>query len=167
MNIRPLDIITADGTAIPTASVELTLGGTTYLVPMNALFLGGTDGAQVIPVSDAEALALLDVLVTNQGKVLPLDYAASTTGTVAAGGGTLVSAGAMTRSLTITTLSDSVSNIWLDPNGGTPAVGKGVLLFAGGGDQSFGEGAPRPMPTGAITAISENGFLQLVSLVGG
>ena len=98
--------------------------------------------------------------------VAALTYSSTVSGSVAITSGTLVTAGAFTRALTIATLPASTTNVWLNPSGGAAAVGSGIMVAAGGGSVTFGTMA-LPIPTGNITAITDAGTTQAVSLVGG
>jgi hypothetical protein len=101
----------------------------------------------------------------NIKKVAALGYSVCTTGTVAVSSGTLVASGLVTSSLTVTSLPTSTGNVWLNPTGSAAVVGAGHLVAAGGG--SFTYGAPGvPVPSGPITAISDNGSV-VVGLAGG
>lgn len=95
-----------------------------------------------------------------------LVYAASTSASVGTSSASLVSAGAYTRSLTISTLPASTTNVWLRPDGGAAAVGIGYMVAGGGGSVTFG-GPALPMPTTAITAITDGPGVQVVALAGG
>ena len=96
----------------------------------------------------------------------PLTYTASTSASVATASGTLVTAGLYTRALQICTLPTSTTNVWLNVTGGAAAVSTGVLVYGGGGCVSFG-GIAFPVPTAAITAITDSGSTQTVILAGG
>jgi hypothetical protein len=92
----------------------------------------------------------------------PLSYSSSTSGTVAATSGTLVSAGAFTHTLQI--WNNGTATIWLNPTGSAAVVGAGAPIPAGGA-LIFGA-IDLPIPTAAITAISSLGSVS-VSIVGG
>jgi hypothetical protein len=92
----------------------------------------------------------------------PLSYSNSTSGTVAATSGTLVSAGAYTHTLQI--WNNGSATIWLNPTGSAAVVGSGAPIPAGGA-LIFGA-VDLPIPTAAITAISTTGSVS-VSMVGG
>lgn len=95
-----------------------------------------------------------------------LTYGSTVTGTVGTGSSTLVAAGTFARTLLISTLPTSTTNVWLNPSGGAAAVGSGLMVAAGGGSVVFGTQA-QPMPTGNITAITDGGSSQPVALCGG
>lgn len=98
--------------------------------------------------------------------VNPLAYTASTSGSVATTSGTLVAAGTYTKVLQICTLPTSTTNVWLNVTGGSAVVSTGVPVYAGGGCANFGSAA-LPVPTAAITAITDSGGSQTVTLAGG
>lgn len=95
-----------------------------------------------------------------------LAYGGSASASVATSSGTLVTAGAYKVALQICTLPTSTSNVWLRPDGGTAAANTGVPVYAGGGCTTFGTMA-QPMPTAAITAITDGSAAQTVTLSGG
>ncbi len=101
----------------------------------------------------------------NIKRVGNLSYTVCTTGTVGAATGTLTNAGTLTGSLTITSPVSSTANVWLNPTGGSAVVGAGHLVAAGGGSFTYG-GPGVPLPSGNITAISDNGTV-VVALAGG
>jgi hypothetical protein len=94
-----------------------------------------------------------------------LAYTASTTGSAGTSSGTLITA-AQYHLVKICTLFSSTSNVWLGMTGGTAAVGSGLGIPAGGGCKTLGS-ADTPMPTSAITAITDGGSAQTVTIVGG
>jgi hypothetical protein len=108
---------------------------------------------------------LLPWFVSENSNVLPLAYSGPTSASVGTASTQIAAAGAYARSLTITTLPASTTNVWLGI--GVPAVvGTGLLVSAGGGSFSFG--APEaPIPTGAINAITDGTSAQSVALGGG
>lgn len=82
--------------------------------------------------------------------------------TVTTNGGTIVAAGAggCVRFITIQTAPGSAGNVWLNPTGGTIAVGGGPFAAAGGGSFTFS-----PPPSGPIFAVSDSGNV-LISATG-
>ena len=96
----------------------------------------------------------------------PLTYTSPTSGTAGTSSGVLITAGAFTRVVTVQTLPASTCNTWLQPSGAAAVVGTGALVAAGGGAYTFGTVAA-PMPAGNITAITDCGSPQTVTLVGG
>ena len=95
-----------------------------------------------------------------------LGYTASTSASVATTSGTLIAAGAYPHAFQICTLLTSTANVWLNPMGTAAVVGAGIPVWGGGGCASFGAGG-FPIPTNAITAITDSGSAQSVTLVGG
>lgn len=93
-------------------------------------------------------------------------YTASTTGTVGTSSGTLVAAGTYGGVLQICTLPTSTTNVWLNIVGGTAVANSGMPVAAGGGCAYFGPGGP-PVPTAAITAITDGAVSQDVAVMGG
>jgi len=104
------------------------------------------------------------------GPFLPLSgtltYGGLASGSVATSSGTLVAAGAYKAALLICTLPTSTANIWLNTAGSAAAVNSGTPVLAGGGCSSFG-GPSFPVPSTAITAITDGGVAQTVTLAGG
>lgn len=100
------------------------------------------------------------------GGSVPLAYSTTLTKSVATTSGTLISAGTYTRALQICTLPTSTTNIWLNASGGTAVVNEGIPVWAGGGCTNFGT-VDLPMPTAAITAITDSGSSQSVTIGGG
>jgi hypothetical protein len=96
--------------------------------------------------------------------VAPLSYTTTTTATVATASGTLATVGQY-KFLNLCTLPTSTANVWLNPNGAAVA-NTGIPIFAGGGCTSFGTQG-LPMPTTAITAITDGGSAQTITLAGG
>jgi hypothetical protein len=96
----------------------------------------------------------------------PLTYTASTSASVGTTSGTLFAAGAYTRVVNVCTLPTSTTNVWLNPLGTAATANSGLLVFAGGGCVPFGTPGV-PMPTAAVTAITDGGVAQTVVLAGG
>lgn len=95
-----------------------------------------------------------------------LAYTASTSASVATTSGTLVTAAQYKRALQICTLPTSTTNVWLNVTGAAAVVSTGVLVYGGGGCVNFGN-IGFPIPTAAITAITDSGSTQTVILAGG
>ena len=95
-----------------------------------------------------------------------LAYSGASSATVGTTSAILIAAGTYTRILTICTLPTSTSNVWVRADGGTAASGTGLPVFAGGGCTTFGTQA-QPLPTAAITAITDGSAAQTVTLSGG
>ena len=72
---------------------------------------------------------------------------------------TIVAANTCSRVLTIWTAPGSTGNVWLNPAGGAAVVGQGALISQGGGSFTFD-----PVPTAAITAISDNGTVTISAI---
>jgi hypothetical protein len=100
------------------------------------------------------------------GSVPTLAYSSSTSASVATTSGTLISAGAYTRSLQICTLPASTTNVWLNATGAAAVVGAGIPVYSAGGCTNFGSEA-LPIPTTAITAITDSASAQTVTITGG
>lgn len=118
----------------------------------NVLTSGGppVSASNPLPVSDdAPALA----------------YATPLAVAVGLASGPLVAAGAYKKILTIATLPASTNNVWLHPDGSASAVGTGICVKQGGGSVTFGTEVS-PMPTGIITAITDAGAPQTVTING-
>lgn len=97
---------------------------------------------------------------------LPMAYGGSASATVGTSSGTLFAAGAYARAVLVCTLPSSTANVWLRLDGGTAAAATGVPVFAGGGCTTIGTAA-LPLPTGAVTAITDGASPQTVTLAGG
>jgi hypothetical protein len=95
-----------------------------------------------------------------------LTYAAPGSASVATTSGVLAASGAYTRTLTVCTLPTSTSNVWMNAAGGTATVNSGLPVYAGGGCVGFG-GSGLPLPTTAISAITDGASAQPVTLAGG
>ena len=95
-----------------------------------------------------------------------LAFTASTSVSVATTSGTLATAGAYIKTLQVCTLPASTTNVWLNPTGAAAVVGAGIPVYLGGGCTFFGSGG-LPLPTAAITAITDSGSAQTVVLAGG
>jgi len=95
-----------------------------------------------------------------------LAYGGSTSASVATTSGTLVSAGAYKRALQVCTLPTSTTNVWLNSAGAAAVVNTGIPVAAGGGCANFGN-IGFPIPSAAITAITDSGSAQTVTLAGG
>jgi hypothetical protein len=102
----------------------------------------------------------------SQQIIPPMAYSGPGSATVGTSSGTLISAGAYTRVVTIQTLPGSTGNIFLRCDGTSAVVSTGQCIFAGGGSYTFGT-PTSPMPTGNITAITDAGAPQTVLLSGG
>ena len=107
----------------------------------------------------------LPVNATISASATPLAYATSGSSSVGTTSGTLAAAGAYTKALQICTLPASTTNVWLNVKGGAAVVSAGVPVWAAGGCVAFG--GTLPIPTTAITAITDGGTSQTVTLAGG
>jgi len=96
-----------------------------------------------------------------------LGYATPDNASVGTTSGILITAGTYTRSLTICTLPTSTTNVWLNPRGATAIVSTGFPVFAGGGCVNFSSAGGAPIPSANITAITDAGTAQTVTLAGG
>jgi hypothetical protein len=95
-----------------------------------------------------------------------LAYTTSSSGIAGVASGPLIAAGQFNRTVTMTTLPASVTNVWLNPTGGPAVIGTGHCVFAGGGSFTYGT-LQYPMPTAAISAITDGGAAQSVAIAGG
>ena len=95
-----------------------------------------------------------------------MTYGGSASATVGTSSGTLFAAGAYIRTVLVCTLPSSAANVWLRLDGGAAATNAGVPVFAGGGCTTIGTAA-LPMPTAAVTAITDGASSQTVTLAGG
>ena len=95
-----------------------------------------------------------------------LAYGASTSVSVGITSGVIITAATYSTALMLCTLPASTSNVWLNLTGGAAVVGKGTPIAAGGGCATFGPG-DQPVPTAAITAITDSGSPQSITLSGG
>lgn len=100
------------------------------------------------------------------GKAPPLTYSPIVSGSVGTTSNVLIPSGAFSTTVTIQTQPGSTGNIWLRPDGSVAVSGSGPYIFAGGGSYTFGTPAV-PMPTADITAITDAGVPQKVSISGG
>jgi hypothetical protein len=96
----------------------------------------------------------------------PLSYSTSGALSVGTTSGVLITGGTYTKSLLICALQNSTANVWLNVVGGTAVAAQGIELGAGGGCALFGSTA-LPVPTANITAITDGGSAQTVTVSGG
>lgn len=144
------------GEGVSTAQLTSAVGAQS-----DVAFAGGATGT-VIGLLKAIWTKLIGILSVS---VPPLAYTICTSALVTAASGVLVAAGAVTRSLTITTPQAGGANIWLNVTGGAAVVGQGLVIWAGGSPITFG-GSELPIPTAQISAISD-GASVTVMLAGG
>ena len=162
--ISSIEICAGDGTL---ASVQLSNGVSTAQLTSavgaqsDLAFAGGLTGT-VIGLLKAIWTKLVGNLSVS---VPPLSYTLNNSETVTATSGVLVAAGAVTRSLTITTPQAGSANVWLNVTGAAAVVGQGLVIWAGGSPITFG-GSDLPIPTAQISAISD-GASVTVMLAGG
>lgn len=100
------------------------------------------------------------------GKAPPLTYSPIVSGTVGTTSNVLVPSGTFTTTFTIQTQPGSTGNIWMRPDGSVAVSGAGPYVFAGGGSYTFGTAAV-PLPTADLTAVTDAGVAQKVSISGG
>lgn len=98
--------------------------------------------------------------------VAPLTYVTPDSVSVGTTSGTLAASGKYKTSLQVCTLPASTTNVWLNPRGAAAVVSAGIPVFAGGRCTNFGTQA-LPVPTAAITAITDSGSAQTVTMAGG
>jgi hypothetical protein len=95
-----------------------------------------------------------------------LTYTVSGSANVATTSGQLFAAGAYTMAVKLCTkLSDS-GTVWLNLAGGTAIANSGLPIFGGGQCRTIGT-AETPMPSGAVTAITDAGSTQVLLVSGG
>lgn len=104
--------------------------------------------------------------ISGCGSTSALTYSGAASATVGTSSATLITAGAYTRALQICTLRTSTTNVWLRADGTAVVAGTGIPVWAGGGCVSFG-GPGMPIPSALITAITDSGSPQVVTLAGG
>jgi hypothetical protein len=114
----------------------------------------------------SDAVSTSNPMPTASAGTVAVAYSGPTSASVGTSSGTLITAAAYTRAVQICTLPTSTSNVWLRLDGGTAAPNVGVPVWGGGGCTSIGTPA-LPMPTGNITAITDGGSSQTVTLAGG
>lgn len=129
-------------------------------------------------LDDGTALMFCNVLTNGGAPVatenpLPVEdggrtmtYAAPETAAVGTGSAILIPAGAFANRVTIATLPGSTTNVWLRPDGSPAVASTGICVKAGGNSVTFGVEA-LPLPTANITAITDAGAPQTVTIVGG
>lgn len=113
------------------------------------------------PVSASNPLPVVE-----QGGAGPLVYTEASSASVGVASGTIVAAGAFKTIVRIATLPGSTTNVWLHPDGTPAIVGTGDCVLAGGGSFAYGT-EDAPMPAGNITAITDSGAPQTVTITGG
>lgn len=117
-------------------------------------------------VSRCLALAALILPLSALAQVPPLTYNGTITATVSTSSQILIPAGLFQKVLQLCTLPGSSANVWLNPSGGTAVVNQGLPIRANFGCINFGSDI-LPLPKGPITAITDGGSPQTVSLGGG
>lgn len=157
---------TASAQATGNTSLATIVTNTTGLATASGQTTGNGSAATTATNTGTIAGAVSGGKMQIQATVPTLAYSAPTTGTAGTSSGTLIAAGAFTRILTIATLPASTTNVWLNPAGGASVVGQGHLVGAGGGSWTYGTAAS-PMPTTLITAITDGGGGQTVTITGG
>jgi hypothetical protein len=95
-----------------------------------------------------------------------LAYSGPASATVGTSSGVLFAQGAYSRLVQVCTLLSSTANVWLRLDGGVAAANAGVAVPAGGGCAYLGP-AFLPLPTANVTAITDGGVSQTVTLTGG
>jgi hypothetical protein len=117
-------------------------------------------GGVSTPTSNSNPLPV--AVVSGNGN--KLTYQAPQVATVAPSSTSIVTAGAFVSLIVLHLSSPANATVWLNPSGGAAVVGQGIPLIAGAPPVTFGTPS-LPLPTAAITAISE-GVSQNVSIVG-
>ncbi len=97
---------------------------------------------------------------------LPLTYITSASASVGTSSGQIAAAGVYTRTFQVCTLPTATTNVWINSTGAAAVVGSGIPVYFGGGCAFFGPNG-LPVPTAAITAITDGGIAQTVSITGG
>lgn len=123
-------------------------------------------GNVTISYNASSQSSLIDMGATVPTLVPTLSYTSPDTFSVQTTSSTLAAAAAYKTSLTIATLPASTTNVWLNVRGAAAVVGAGYFVPGGGGSVTFG-GHGLPLPTAAITAITDSGSAQTVALAGG
>jgi hypothetical protein len=95
-----------------------------------------------------------------------LAYTLSSSISVGTSSGQLIGAGAVLSKLMVCTLPASTTNVWLNLTGNAAIVGSGAIVYAAGGCTFLG-GPALPLPTTAITAVTDGGNAQNITLTGG
>lgn len=98
--------------------------------------------------------------------VSPLSYGAGGTLSAAITSGVLFTAGTYSKVATFCTLPTSTANVWLNLAGGTAAVNAGTPVYGGGGCTTLGTQS-LPMPTSAVTSITDGASAQILTVSGG
>ena len=96
----------------------------------------------------------------------PLAYSGSASATVGTSSGVLFAPGTYSRMVQVCTLPASTANVWLRLDGSAAAANTGVVVQSGGGCAYIGP-AFLPLPTANVTAITDGGVSQTVTLAGG
>jgi hypothetical protein len=133
--------------------------------------LGGVDGSgnvRAVLTDTSGHLALPSGAATAANQpALSILYTASTSVSVGTTSGTLFTAGAYPHAVTFCTTLASTSNVWLSLTGSTAVAGQGTPIYGGGGCTALGGLSLLPMPTSAVTAITDGGSAQALAVSGG
>lgn len=97
------------------------------------------------------------------GQLTYIGPASASVGTASA---VLVPAGTYARTWRVCTLPASTTNVWLRPDGSAAVVGTGDSAASGGGCFLYGTPSA-PLPAASVTAITDAGTAQAVTLAGG
>ena len=152
----------APATPVPAyGSVWLSVGYNSVLAAVTA------SGAATLSVTEGIGAPLSISGPVTLAPPLPLAYAAPATVSVGTASTAVAAAGAYSRTLQVCTAPASTTNVWINPAGGAAVVGSGVFVpKAAASCPTFGT-IDLPMPTGAITGITDGVSAQNVTLTGG
>ena len=99
--------------------------------------------------------------IADEAATPPVAYVTTPSVEVSTAPTPLITAGQFAKNVTFQTKPGEIGNVYLNISGANAAVGQGIVIAAGGGSVSFGT-PTQPMPTAAISAISDNGSVAVM-----
>jgi hypothetical protein len=154
LSISRLAVVLACCLGIPAAFAVTYVGSDNQITPV-LHFLNGSNVA--IPATVTQPLPV---------GAATLAYSASTSANVATSSGTLFAAAAYARAVKLCTKLTDSGTVWLNLAGGTAVANAGLPIWGGGQCRTIGT-SETPMPTSAVTAITDAGSTQVLLVTGG
>jgi hypothetical protein len=154
LSIRRLTIALTCCLGIPAAFAVTYVGSDNQITPV-LHFLNGSTVA--IPTTVTQPLPI---------GAAKLAYSASTSATVATSSGTLFAAATYSRVVKLCTKLTDTATVWLSLTGGTAAANSGLPIWGGGQCRTLGT-VETPMPSSAVTAITDGVSSQTLLVSGG
>jgi len=129
-----------------------------------SLMIGNFPATQ--PISAASLPLPAGAATAANQPALSITYTASTSASAGTTSGTLFAAAAYAHVVTFCTLPTSTANVWLNLLGSTAVANQGTPIYGGGGCTTLGTQL-LPMPTSAVTAITDGVAAQSLAVSGG